>query len=170
MRLDGEREVVLGGIYKLYRANSFEVIRELHERIEEINGTLPEGVQIVSYYDQSELVASSIRTVSSALILGLILVSVVAFLFLGNLRNALIMVCSLPFSMLFGIILMERMGFPGDLISLGGMAIALGMIIDATIIMVEKLQTAAGAPSKERESENAILKAAQEVGRPIVRS
>jgi len=166
--LDSEREVVLGGIYKLHRANSFEVIRKLHERIEEINNTLPEGVQIMSYYDQSELVANSIRTVGSALILGLILVSVVAFLFLGNLRNALIMVCSLPFAMLFGIIFMERMGIPGDLISFGGMAIALGMIIDATIIMVERLQSAAGKPSKERESENAILKAAQEVGRPIV--
>jgi len=166
--LDGKREVVLGGVYKLHHANSFEVIRKLQERIKEINGTLPEGVRIVSYYDQSELVTSSIRTVRNALILGLILVSIVAFLFLGNLRNALIMVCSLPFALLFGIILMERNGFPGDLISFGGMAIALGMIIDATIIMVEKLQTATGKSSNEQECENAILKAAQEVGRPIV--
>jgi cobalt-zinc-cadmium resistance protein CzcA len=125
-------------------------------------------VRIIAYYDQSELVTSSIRTVRNALILGLVLVSIVAFLFLGNLRNALIMVASLPFAMLFGIILMERSGFPGDLISFGGMAIALGMIIDATIIMVEKLQTAAGKPGKRQESEDAILKAAQEVGRPIV--
>ena len=166
--LDGEREVVLGGVYKLHRANSFKVIKRLHERINEINGSLPEDVRIVSYYDQSELVTSSIRTVRNALILGLILVSIVAFLFLGNLRNALIMVCSLPFAMLFGIILMERSGIPGDLISFGGIAIALGMIIDATIIMVEKLQTAAGKPSSKPESDNRILKAAQEVGRPIV--
>jgi cobalt-zinc-cadmium resistance protein CzcA len=166
--LDGEREVVLGGVYKLHRANSFEVIKRLHERINEINESLPKDVRIVSYYDQSELVTSSIRTVRNALIFGLVLVSIVAFLFLGNLRNALIMVASLPFAMLFGIILMERSGFPGDLISFGGMAIALGMIIDATIIMVEKLQTAAGKPGKGEESEDAILKAAQEVGRPIV--
>ena len=166
--LDGKQEVVLGGVYKLHRANSFEVIRRLHDRIEEINSTLPEGVQIVPYYDQSELVAGSITTVRNALIMGLVLVSIVAFLFLGNLRNALIMVCSLPFALLFGIIFMERSGIPGDLISFGGMAIALGMIIDATIIMVEKLQTAAGAPATQQESENAILKAAQEVGRPIV--
>ena len=166
--LDGESEVVLGGVYKLHRANSFEVIKRLHERINEINESLPKDVRIVAYYDQSELVTSSIRTVRNALILGLVLVSIVAFLFLGNLRNALIMVASLPFAMLFGIILMERSGFPGDLISFGGMAIALGMIIDATIIMVEKLQTAAGKPGKRQESEGAILKAAQEVGRPIV--
>ena len=166
--LDGKQEVVLGGVYKLHRANSFEVIRRLHDRIEEINSTLPKGVQIVPYYDQSELVAGSITTVRNALIMGLVLVSIVAFLFLGNLRNALIMVCSLPFALLFGIIFMERSSIPGDLISFGGMAIALGMIIDATIIMVEKLQTAAGAPATQQESENAILKAAQEVGRPIV--
>jgi cobalt-zinc-cadmium resistance protein CzcA len=166
--LNGKREVVLGGVYKLHRANSFEVIRKLRSRIDEINTTLPEGVRIVSYYDQSDLVTNSILTVRNALILGLILVSIVAFLFLGNFRNALIMVCSLPFAMLFGFILMERSGFPGDLISLGGMAIALGMIIDATIIMVEKIQTAIGNSDGRVPDENIILVAAQEVGRPIV--
>jgi len=166
--MNGEQEVVLGGIYKSHRANSFEVIKALHARIGEINETLPEGVRIVPYYDQSDLVSSSIKTVRSALLLGLVLVSLVAVLFLGNVRNALIMVCSLPFALLFGITLMERNGIPGDLISLGGMAIALGMIMDATIIMVEKLQTASGTPATREESESTILKAAQEVGRPIV--
>ena len=166
--LNGEREVVLGGVYKVHRANSSEVIRRLNSRIEEINSSLPKGVQIVTYYDQSDLVQNSILTVRNALLFALILICVVAFLFLGNLRNALIMVCSLPFSVLFGIIIMERNGMPGDLISFGGVAIALGMIIDGTIIMVEKLQTATregrgGAPARE-----VILAAAQEVGRPIV--
>ena len=166
--LDGQTEVVLGGVYKSHGANSFEVIQDLRTRIDEINKTLPAGMSVVSYYDQSDLVANSIRTVRNALLLGLVLVSVVAFLFLGNLRNALIMVCSLPFALLFGLILMERTGTPGDLISFGGMAIALGMIIDATIIMVEKLQTAAAAAESLEKSEGAIQHAAQEVGRPIV--
>jgi cobalt-zinc-cadmium resistance protein CzcA len=166
--LDGRHEVVVGGVYKLHGANSFEVIRGLRTRIAEINRTLPEGVRVVPYYDQADLVAGSIRTVRNALFMGLILVSVVAFLFLGNLRNALIMVCSLPFALLFGIVCMERSGIPGDLVSFGGMAIALGMIIDATIIMVEKLQSATGAPAAGQKSEHAILNAAQEVGRPIV--
>ncbi len=166
--LDGKREVVLGGVYKLHRANSFAVIKNLRARIAELNETLPKSVKIVPYYDQADLVAGSIRTVRNALLLGLLLVSIVAFLFLGNIRNALIMVCSLPFALLFGIVFMEQSGIPGDLISFGGMAIALGMIIDATIIMVEKLQTAAGTPGKTQNSENIILKAAQEVGRPIV--
>jgi len=166
--LNGDREVVLGGVYKLHKANSFEVIRRLRKRIAEINKTLPEGVKLVPYYDQSDLVTNSIRTVRNALLFGLVLVSIVAFLFLGNFRNALIMVCSLPFAMMFGFILMERSGFPGDLISFGGMAIALGMIIDATIIMVEKLQTATWNSDGKISTEQTILQAAQEVGRPIV--
>jgi len=166
--LNGENEVVIGGVYKIHGANSFQVIERLRCRIEEINTTLPAGVQIVPYYDQANLVTNSIITVRNALVLGLALVSMVAFLFLGNVRNALIMVCSLPFAMLFGFILMERSGFPGDLISLGGMAIALGMIIDATIIMVEKIQTAIGESDGKVPDRSIILMAAQEVGRPIV--
>lgn len=166
--LDGETEVVLGGVYKLHRANSFEVIGALRARIDEINQTLPDGVRIVPYYDQSDLVAGSIRTVRNALLLGLALVSIVAFLFLGNLRNALLMVCSMPFALLFGFTAMGRAGIPGDLISFGGMAIALGLLIDATIVMVEKLQTAVDTTGDAEESKQAILHAAQEVGRPIV--
>lgn len=166
--LNGEREVVLGGIYKLHGANSFATIRLLQERIDQINPTLPEGVRIVPFYDQSALVRNSIRTVRSALALGLVLVCVVAFLFLGNMRNALIMVGSLPFSLLFAFILMQRMGIPGDLISFGGVAIALGMIIDATIIMVEKIQTVVHEEGTQDNLTDLVVKAGQEVGRPIV--
>jgi cobalt-zinc-cadmium resistance protein CzcA len=166
--LNGEREVVLGGIYKLHGANSFATIRRLMERIDQINPTLPEGVRIVPFYDQSALVRSSIGTVRGALGLGLVLVCVVAFLFLGNMRNALIMVGSLPFSLLFAFILMQRLGIPGDLISFGGMAIALGMIIDATIIMVEKIQTAVQEKAAQGDVTDIVVQAGQEVGRPIV--
>ncbi len=166
--MDGEREVVLGGIYKLHRANSFEVIRRLDRRIEEINETLPAGVRIVPFYDQSQLVQASIGTVRKALSLGLVLVCLVAFMFLGDVRNALIMVCSLPFAILVALILMERSGIPGDLISFGGVAIALGMIIDATIIMVEKIQTSLAEKSGDGAITDAIIASAREVGRPIV--
>ncbi|MHC4388299.1 MAG: efflux RND transporter permease subunit, partial [Planctomycetota bacterium] len=98
--LDGQKEVVLGGVYKLHGANSFEVIGRLKKRMAQINETLPEGVKIVTFYDQSALVKNSINTVRGALALGLILVCIVSFTFLGNLRNALIVVCSLPFSTL----------------------------------------------------------------------
>jgi len=133
----------------------------------QINKTLPEGVKIVTYYDQSALVKNSINTVKGALALGLILVCLVSFIFLGNLRNALIVVCSLPFSTLFAFILMHRIGIPGDLISFGGIAIALGMIVDATIIMVEKIQSALGNKTGTTSVTGIILSAAKEVGQPI---
>ncbi|MEA3225813.1 MAG: efflux RND transporter permease subunit, partial [Planctomycetota bacterium] len=102
--LDGQKEIVVGGVYKLHGANSFEVIGRLKERIAEINKTLPEGVKVIPYYDQSDLVKNSINTVRGALALGLILVCLVSFVFLGDLRNALIVVCSLPFSTLFAFV------------------------------------------------------------------
>ena len=165
--LDGEKEVVLGLVYKLHGANSFEVIGRLKERMAQINETLPEGVRIVNYYDQSALVKNSINTVRRALALGLILVCLVSFTFLGNLRNALIVVCSLPFSILFAFILMDRNGIPGDLISFGGIAIALGMIVDATIIMVEKIQSVLSNETDTPSVTEVILSAAREVGLPI---
>jgi len=166
--INGDREVVLGGVYKLHKANSFKVIQSLRTRIQEINKFLPEDVQLVIYYDQSELVANSIRTVKNALIMGLVLVSVVAFLSLGNVRNALIMIFSLPFSMFFGFIVMNLSGTPGDLISLGGMAIALGMLIDATIIMVEKIQSSLSDGKGNTPERDLLFSSAREVGRPIV--
>ncbi|MHC4684960.1 MAG: efflux RND transporter permease subunit, partial [Planctomycetota bacterium] len=99
--------------------------------------------------------------------LGLLLVCLVSFTFLGNLRNALIVVCSLPFSTLFAFILIRRYGIPGDLISFGGIAIALGMIVDATIIMVEKIQSALGSKTDTASVTEVILSAAREVGQPI---
>jgi cobalt-zinc-cadmium resistance protein CzcA len=165
--LDGEREIVVGGVYKLHGANSFEVIGRLKERIAEINKTLPQGVKVIPYYDQSDLVRNSINTVRGALTLGLVLVCLVSFVFLGNLRNALIVVCSLPFSTLFAFVLMHRNGMPGDLISFGGIAIALGMIVDATIIMVERIQSTLGGDSRSDSATETILAAAREVARPI---
>jgi len=165
--LDGKSEVVAGGVYKAHRANSFSVISDLRKRIDELNDTLPEGIRIVPYYDQADLITGSINTVKNALIIGLVLVSIIAFLFLSNLRNALIIVCSMLFSLLFGVTLLKKAGMSGDLISLGGMAIALGMIIDAAIIIVEKMQTAVNTSCNEETLKQGILEAAQEVGRPI---
>jgi len=165
--LDGEKEIVAGGVYKLHGANSFEVIGRLKERIAEINKTLPQGVKVVPYYDQSHLVRNSINTVRGALTLGLVLVCLVSFTFLGNLRNAFIVVCSLPFSTLFAFILMHRNGMPGDLISFGGIAIALGMIVDATIIMVERIQSTFGDKGETGSPTETILAAAGEVAQPI---
>ncbi|MBW8039210.1 MAG: efflux RND transporter permease subunit [Planctomycetes bacterium] len=165
--LNGGKEIVLGLVYKLHGANSFEVISRLKKRMAQINENLPEGVKVVIFYDQSALVKNSINTVRGALALGLILVCLVSFTFLGNLRNAFIVVCSLPFSTLFAFIFMYRNGIPGDLISFGGIAIALGMIVDATIIMVEKIQSALDDKINTASVTEIIVSAAKEVDKPI---
>jgi heavy metal efflux system protein len=164
---NGEKEIVVGGVYKLHGANSFQVIKRLKERIEAVNKTLPAGVEIVPFYDQSALVKNSISTVRGALALGLILVCLVSFVFLGNLRNAIIVVLSLPFSTLMAFALMYRYDVPGDLISFGGVAIALGMIVDATIIMVERIHVAQAKNSENSSLREIIISAGQEVGKPI---
>ncbi|MHC4432148.1 MAG: efflux RND transporter permease subunit [Planctomycetota bacterium] len=165
--LNGEKEVAIGGVYKLHGANSFDVIRRVRARLDEINKTLPPGAEVSVFHDQGALVMNSINTVRNALIVGLILVCVVAFVFLGNLRNTLIMVLSLPFSVLLAIAMMYRYGIPGDLISFGGVAIALGMIIDATIIMVEKIQSSLQNPSEGHSTTEVIISTAHEIGQPI---
>ncbi|MBN2071179.1 MAG: efflux RND transporter permease subunit [Candidatus Krumholzibacteriota bacterium] len=165
--LNGGKEIVTGSVYKLHGANSFEVIDRLKKRIDEINSTLPGGVRMEIFYDQSALVSNSINTVRNSLALGLVLVCLVSFLFLGDFRNALIVLCSLPFSTLFAFILMKQAAIPGDLISFGGIAIALGMIVDATIIIVEKIYSTFGDTAKGSPIESSILAAAGEVGRPI---
>jgi cobalt-zinc-cadmium resistance protein CzcA len=165
--LNGEKEVAAGNVYKIHKANSFEVINRLKKRIEEINRQLPEGARVVVFYDQSFLVSNTINTIRYALGIGLILVCVVAFVFLGNIRNAFIMVFSLPFSIFITFSVMKYYGMSGDLISFGGIAIALGMIIDATIIMVEKIQASLQKDSGDRPITEAILATAKEVGPPI---
>ena len=164
---DGGKEIVVGDIYKLHGANSFAVIKKIKARLKEINKTLPEGVELIPFYDQSKLVKNSIATVQSALTLGLILVCIISFIFLGNIRNTIIMLCSLPFSVLLAITMMNYYQIPADLISFGGVAIALGMIVDATIIMVEKIQTSIQKKAGESYSK-IILEAAKEVGPPIL--
>jgi cobalt-zinc-cadmium resistance protein CzcA len=165
--LDGQKEIVVGSVYKGHRANSFEVIGRLKKRMEQIQNNLPDGVKLRIYYDQADLVNNSINTVSEALTLGLILVSVVCFVFLGNLRNSLIVVCSIPFASLFALTLMHFNDIPGDLISFGGIAIALGMIADATIIIVERIQSILKDKTSRSSVTEIILSAVREVAQPI---
>jgi cobalt-zinc-cadmium resistance protein CzcA len=165
--LNGDKEVAVGSVYKIHKANSFEVINRVKKRIEEINRQLPEGARVEVFYDQSFLVSNTINTIRYALGIGLILVCMVAFVFLGNIRNALIMVFSLPFSMFLTFSIMKYFGMSGDLISFGGIAIALGMIIDATIIMVEKIQTALHKDSGDSPMTEVILATGKEIGPPI---
>jgi len=164
---NGEQEIVTGTVYKVPKANSFEVIATLKERLKEISAALPKGAKVVLFYDQGALVSKSVNTVRNAVGMGLVLVCLVSLVFLGRLRNSIVVVLSIPFAMLFAFILLYALDIPGDLISFGGLAVALGMLVDASIIMVEKLHANLQQSEEGRSVAELIVAAGQEVGRPI---
>ncbi|MCK4759145.1 MAG: efflux RND transporter permease subunit, partial [Candidatus Aminicenantes bacterium] len=125
---NGEGEKVVGMILKLFGSNTAHVINDIEERISEINKSLPSGVEIVPFYNQASLVKKCFSTVSGNLILGIILVIIVLFLFMGDFPSALITVLALPFSILFTFIIMQRINLAADLMSFGGLAIGIGLI------------------------------------------
>ena len=138
-------------------ANGREVVRAVEARVDEINagGVLPRGLKIVPYYKRSEIIGRAVYTVNEALIIGSLFVVFVLYLFLRSFRGAFIVMLALPLSVLFTFILMRLVGLSANLMSLGGLAISIGMIIDATIIQVENVQRhlsekGAGRPSWPR--------------------
>jgi len=162
---NGEGEKVVGMVLKLFGSNTAQVIQNLEERIMDINKALPPGVKIVPFYNQASLVKKCFSTVSINLVVGIALIVLVLFLFMGDFPTAMIAVFSLPFSILFAFILMQRQDLAADLMSFGGLAIAIGLIADAAIIMVENIHRHI---TQSRETKiQAILSAGAEVGRPL---
>ena len=167
--VNGEGERVAGIVLKRIFENTSAVISGVREKVEAINGALPRGVRIEPFYDQADLVARAIETVRSALLEGGVLIVVVLFLFLGNARSALIVTAMLPASALLAFILMRVSGLSANLMSLGGLAIGIGMMLDGGVVMVENIYRHI---SERKEGEAArptvIRRAAHEVARPIV--
>jgi len=162
---NGEGEKVVGMVLKLFGSNTARVIQNLEKRIAEISVSLPPGVKIVPFYNQASLVKKCFSTVTTNLIFGIILVILVLFLLMGDFSSALIAVFSLPFSVLFSFIIMERINLAADLISFGGFAIGIGLIADASIIFVENAHRHLQLPYESKA--HAIVSAGEEVGRPI---
>ncbi len=163
---DGQGEVVTGIVLKRINENTKQVIERIKEKVVEINKALPEGVTIVDYYDQSELVDNSIRTVVKSLIEGEVLVLLILVLLLGDFRGSIITAAAIPFCMLVAFILMWYSGLSANLTSLGGLAISIGMMVDATVVMVENIYRHL-EEHREHSMREAILVAAQEIGRPM---
>lgn len=139
---DGKGEVVSGIVMMLKGANSREVANTVHEKMQKIKKTLPDGVIIDEYYNREDLVSKTIKTVETNLIEGGIIVIAVLFLLLGNLRAGFIVASVIPLSMLFALIMMNIFGVSGNLMSLG--AIDFGLIIDGAVIIVEAVIVAIG--------------------------
>ncbi|MFL6216117.1 MAG: efflux RND transporter permease subunit [Blastocatellia bacterium] len=163
---DGHGEIVTGIVLKRINENTKQVIERVKEKVTEINKALPEGVSIVDYYDQSELVDNSIHTVVESLIEGEALVLLILLLLLGDFRSSLITAAAIPFCMLVAFILMWYSGLSANLTSLGGLAISIGMMVDATVVMVENIYRHL-EEHREHSTREAILVAAQEIGRPM---
>lgn len=166
---NGEREVVSGMVLKLFGENTSEVIERLYEKVEQVRGSLPDGVELVPYYEQAELVENATGTVKKALLQGGILVLITLLVFLGNWRTALIVAVSLPVCALVAVLCMGWQGISANLMSLGGIAIAIGMLGDGAIVMVENIYRHLGDRDSESESKATVIyDAAREVSRPIV--
>jgi cobalt-zinc-cadmium resistance protein CzcA len=163
---DGQGEVVTGIVLKRINENTKQVIERIKEKVVEINKTLPEGVRIVDYYDQAELVDNSINTVVESLIEGEALVLIILLLLLGDFRGSLITAAAIPFCMMVAFILMWYVGVSANLTSLGGLAISIGMMVDATVVMVENIYRHL-EEHREHSTREAMLVAAQEIGRPM---
>ena len=159
-----------GYVFKLVGANTRQVLEDVSAKIDEINASLPEGLSINPYYSQAELVDNAIGTVEKALLEGAVLVLILLYLFLGNLRSTLIVVASLPLSVLVAFIAMNAVGLSANLMSLGGLAIGIGMMVDGAVVMIENIFR----HMEERGSDESlslgrlVSEAAREVARPIV--
>ena len=167
---DGKGEAVGGVVMMLRGANSREVVRRVEERVDEINAgnILPAGIKIKPYYKRSDIIRNSIHTVSEALIIGAIFVVFVLYLFLRSFRGAFIVILALPLSALFTFIIMRQAGLSANLMSLGGLAISIGMIIDATIIQVENVQRHLAESSAASQKLSTVFKSVLEVRKPSI--
>ena len=165
---NGIEEVVSGMVVKLYGSNSSVVIGQVEEKLAEINKTLPEGINIIPYYQQKTLVEAAVNTVSKALLQGILLVVVVLVVFMGSFRPSLVVALSIPFSILFALIGMKYFGISVNLMSFGGLAIAIGMMVDGTIVMVENVDRKLRKSLPNEHRIHVISRACIEVARPIL--
>ncbi|MFZ5430309.1 MAG: efflux RND transporter permease subunit [Bacteroidota bacterium] len=161
---DGQGEVVTGIVMMLRGGNGRKVIQAIEEKIESVNTGLPEGVRIEKFYDQSDLISRTTRTLSTNLLEGGMLVIVVLLLLLGEISGALIVATVIPFSMLFAFIGMREFGLAANLMSLG--AIDFGMVVDGSVVMVENIVHRLQKDSSANKGE-IIRQAALQVARPI---
>ena len=169
--LDGEGEVVGGIVVMRYGENALQVIEDTKAKIEELKSGLPEGVEIVTTYDRSKLILSAVDNLKIKLLEEFAVVAIVCLLFLFHLRSALVAIISLPIGILAAFIVMQNQGINANIMSLGGIAIAIGAMIDAAIVMIENVHKHLehykddyGEMPKGKEHWRVITEASVEVG------
>ncbi|HEY3453334.1 MAG TPA: CusA/CzcA family heavy metal efflux RND transporter [Bryobacteraceae bacterium] len=165
----GYTEAVGGIVMMLAGGNAKEIVGRVKERVAEINsnGSIPHGLKIVPYYDRSELVDAALHTVTKVLEEGVVLVVVVLFLFLGDLRSSLIVIATLILTPLVTFMVMNHYGLSANLMSLGGLAIAIGLMVDGSVVVVENVFAHLGHRPGVNKLQ-VVLDAVLEVGTPVI--
>ena len=168
--LDGKGEVVGGVVVMRHGENALSLIDRVKQKIKEIEPALPRGVEIVSTYDRSDLILRSIATLKEKLIEEILIVSVVIIIFLFHVRSALVAFITLPIAIILSFTAIYYLGLTANIMSLGGVAIAIGAMVDAAIVMVENAHKRleqweeAGRPGDRTQ---VLIEAAKEVGKPL---
>ncbi|WP_428384735.1 efflux RND transporter permease subunit [Nevskia ramosa] len=169
---NGQGETVQGLVLGLRGANAGTLVAGVQAKLEEIKPLLPKGVTLTPFYNRGELVSRAVHTVSKALIEAVVLVLILLVLFLGNLRAALAVALVLPLAALWTFILMRSTGLTANLMSLGGLAIAIGLLVDAAVVVVENVvahlhEADHGGGRQERDKTSLVLNAVKEVAVPV---
>ena len=166
--LDGEGEVAGGIVILRSGENALATIERVRQRLDALAPSLPEGVEVVITYDRSALIERAVDTLSHTLTKELVVVALVCALFLLHLRSAAVVLITLPLGVLAAFAVMRLQGINANIMSLGGIAIAIGAMVDAAIVMIEHAhRRLEGAPGDESSRRRAIGEAAAEVGPPI---
>ena len=169
--LNGKHEVITGIVLMLRGGNARDVVQSIKDKIAEIHQKrlLPDGLRIIPFYDRIELITAALDTVYKALLEGIVLVVVILFLFLGNVRSALIVTATLIVTPLVTFIIMDQVGLTANLMSLGGLVIAIGMMVDGSVVVVENVYRHLAEQQDDRRSKTeVILHAVTEVGQPVI--
>ncbi len=166
--MNGKGEAVVGMVLKLIGTNTSTVIGDVKAKIAEINKTLPLDIKLIAYYDQAALVKKCIGTVTKALVEAVILIIIIQLAMLGGFRPSIVVLSAIPFSLAFAFLLMKYSGLSANLMSLGGLAIALGLLVDGAVVMVENIDRHMRDAEEDEPFIHIVARACMEVARPIL--
>ncbi len=164
---DGKGESVEALVLAMRGANAQQLVRQVRSRLQEIEASLPKGASISMFYDRGNLVTRAVDTVAKALLEATVLVLLLLYVFLGNVRAALVVACILPLSALATFILMRQFGLSANLMSLGGLAIAIGMLVDAAVVVVENIEAHSASARPGVSRLHVIYRAVRDVALPV---
>ncbi|MEZ5900132.1 MAG: CusA/CzcA family heavy metal efflux RND transporter [Hyphomicrobiaceae bacterium] len=162
--LDGEGEVVAGIAVQRFGQNALSVIDNVKKKVSEISNSLPDGTKIVPVYDRSDLIHRALSTLRSTLLEECVIVAIVCFIFLLHVRSAFVAIITLPIGILAAYLCMWVLGISSNIMSLGGIAIAIGAMIDAAIVLVENAHKHVERAPKDKSRISVLVEAASEVG------